>query len=65
MITCSSRLVVEGVFWKSGVVRSFKMVDPVLFVCISRLEMQRSPVLITSLLISPGPPRIGVLWVGW
>jgi hypothetical protein len=26
------RFVVEGVFWKSGVVHSFKVIDPVLFV---------------------------------
>jgi hypothetical protein len=31
-ISSSSRLVVEGMFRKSGVVRSFKIVDPVLFV---------------------------------
>ena len=31
-ISSSSRFVVEGVFRKSGVVHSFKMVDPVLFV---------------------------------
>jgi hypothetical protein len=31
-ISSSSRFVVEGVFRQSGVVRSFKMVDPVLFV---------------------------------
>jgi len=31
-ISSSSRFVVEGVFQKSGVVHSFKMVDPVLFV---------------------------------
>ena len=31
-ISSSSRFVVEGVFRKSGVVRSFEMVDPVLFV---------------------------------
>jgi hypothetical protein len=29
--TFPSRFVVEGVFWKSGVVRSFEMVGPVLF----------------------------------
>ena len=27
----SSRFVVQGVFWKTGVVHSFKMIDPVLF----------------------------------
>jgi len=31
-IPSSSRFVVEGMFWKSGVVHSFKMVDLVLFV---------------------------------
>jgi len=31
-ISSSSRFVVEGVFRESGVVQSFKMVDPVLFV---------------------------------
>ena len=31
-ISSSSRFVVEGVFWESGVVHSFKMVDPVFFV---------------------------------
>ena len=31
-ISSSSRFIVEGVFRESGVVRSFKMVDPVLFV---------------------------------
>ena len=31
-ISSSSRLAVQGVFRKSGVVHSFKMVDPVLFV---------------------------------
>ena len=31
-ISSSSRFVVEGVFRKSGVVHSFKMVDPVWFV---------------------------------
>jgi len=31
-ISSSSTFVVEGVFRKSGVVHSFKMVDPVLFV---------------------------------
>jgi len=31
-ISSSTRRVVEGVFWKSGVVHSFKMVDTVLFV---------------------------------
>jgi len=31
-ISSSSRFVVEGVFRKSGVVHSFKMVDPILFV---------------------------------
>jgi len=31
-ISSSSRFVVEGVFRKSGVVHSFEMVDPVLFV---------------------------------
>jgi hypothetical protein len=31
-ISSPSRFVVEGVFWKSGVVHSFEMVDPVLFV---------------------------------
>jgi len=31
-ISSSLRFVVEGVFWESGVVHSFKMVVPVLFV---------------------------------
>jgi hypothetical protein len=31
-VSSPSRFVVEGVFLKSGVVHSFKMVDPVLFV---------------------------------
>jgi len=31
-ISSSSRFVVEGVFWGSGVVHSFKVVDPGLFV---------------------------------
>ena len=31
-LSSSSRFVVEGVFRQSGVVHSFKMVDPVLFV---------------------------------
>ena len=31
-VSSSSRFVVEGVFRESGVVRSFKAVDPVLFV---------------------------------
>jgi hypothetical protein len=30
-ISFPSRFVVDGVFWKSGVVHSFEMVDPVLF----------------------------------
>ena len=45
-ISSSSRFVVEGVFRQSGVVRSFKVVDPVLFVFESqRLVLHRSPVL--------------------
>ena len=32
MVSSSSRFVVEGVFWESGVVHSLKVVDPVLFV---------------------------------
>ena len=32
MISSSSRFTFEGMFWESGVVHSFKMVDPVLFV---------------------------------
>ena len=31
-ISSSSRFVIDGMFWKSGVIHSFKMVDPVLFV---------------------------------
>jgi hypothetical protein len=31
-VSSPSRFVVEGVFWKSGVVHSFNMVDPVLFI---------------------------------
>jgi hypothetical protein len=31
-ISSPSRFVVEGMFWKSGVIHSFEMVDPVLFV---------------------------------
>jgi hypothetical protein len=30
-ISSPSRFVVEGVFWQSGVVHSFEMVNPVLF----------------------------------
>ena len=44
-ISSSSRFVVEGVFRESGVVHSFKEVDPVLFVFESRLVFQRSLVL--------------------
>ena len=52
-ITSSSRFVVEGVFRESGVVHSFKMVDPILFVfeshiCIPEIS---SSFLMTSLLI--------------
>jgi hypothetical protein len=36
-ISSSSRFVVEGVFRQSGVVHSFKMFDPVLFVFGSRV----------------------------
>jgi len=39
------------VFRQSGVVHSFKVVNPVLFVFESCLVFQRSPVLMTSLLI--------------
>ena len=35
-VSSSSRFVVEGVFLESGVVHSFKVVDPVLFVFDSR-----------------------------
>ena len=46
-ISSSSRFVAEGVIRKCGVVHSFEMVDPVLFVFIwlSRLVFQRSLVL--------------------
>ena len=37
----SSRFVVEGVFRESGVVHSFKMVDPVLFVFQSHVLYSR------------------------
>jgi hypothetical protein len=40
-ISSSSRFVVEGVFRESGVVRSFKMVDPVLFVFESHVLYSR------------------------
>jgi hypothetical protein len=49
-----SRFVVEGVFQKSGVVHSFEMVDPVLFVFVSQILCIPdvfSSFLITSLLI--------------
>jgi len=41
MISSSSRFVVESVFRKSGVVHSFKMVDPVLFVFVSLSSSSR------------------------
>jgi len=45
-ISSSSRFVVEGVFRESGVVRSFKVFDPVIFfIWVSRLVFQRSLVL--------------------
>ena len=40
-ISSSSRFVVEGVFGKSGVVHSFEMVDPVLFVFGSHILYSR------------------------
>jgi hypothetical protein len=40
-ISSSSRFVVEGVFRKSGVVYSFKMVDPLLFVFESHVLYSR------------------------
>ena len=40
-ISSSSRFIVEGVFRESAVVRSFKVVDPVLFVCESRVLYSR------------------------
>jgi len=40
-ISSSSRFVVEGVFRQSGVVHSFKMVDPVLFVFESHILYSR------------------------
>ena len=46
-ISSSSRFVVEGVFRKSGVVHSFKMVDPVLFVFDS--QVQELQVLLTAI----------------
>jgi hypothetical protein len=45
-VSSSSKFVVEGMFRKSGVVRSFKVVDPVFFcIRVSRLVLQRSLVL--------------------
>jgi len=52
-ISSSSRIVVEGVFLESGVVHSFKMVDPV-FLCLdltSCIPDISSSFLMTSLLI--------------
>ena len=40
-ISSSSRFEVEGVFRESGVVHSFKMVDPVLFVSESHFSYSR------------------------
>ena len=40
-ISSSSRFVVEGVFRESGVVHSFKVTDPVLFVCESHVLYSR------------------------
>ena len=40
-ISSSSRFVAEGLFPKSGVVHSFKMVDPVLFVFGSHILYSR------------------------
>ena len=40
-ISSSSRFVVEGVFRESGVVHSFKMVDPVMFVLESHVLYSR------------------------
>ena len=40
-ISSSSRFVVEGMFWESGVVHSFKMVDSVLFVFESQVLYSR------------------------
>jgi hypothetical protein len=42
-VSSSSRLIVEGVFWKSGVVHSFKTVDPILFVFGSHVLYFRGP----------------------
>ena len=41
-ISSSSRFVVEGVFRESGVVRSFKMVDPVLLEITENLELKKN-----------------------
>ena len=41
MISSSSRFAVEGVFRQSGVVHSFKVVDPVLFVFESHVLYSR------------------------
>jgi len=52
-ISFSSRFVVEGVFRESGVVHSFKVVDPVLFVFESHFVYSRDSqfFFMTSLLI--------------
>jgi hypothetical protein len=54
MISSPSRFVVEGVFWRPGVVHSFKVTDPVLFVFGSHGLYPRdfNSFLMTSLLIS-------------
>jgi len=40
-VSSSSRFIVEGVFWESGVVHSFKVVDPALFVFESHVLYSR------------------------
>ena len=40
-VSSSSRFVVEGVFWESGGVHSFEVVDPVLFVFESHVLYSR------------------------
>jgi hypothetical protein len=48
-VSSSSRLVVDGVFRKSGVVHSFKMVDPLLFVFGSHVLYSRDLQFFSSL----------------
>ena len=50
-VSSSSRFVVEGVFRQSGVVRSFKVVDPVLFVFESHVLYSRD----LQFFFVPGP----------